>query len=86
MGTLEGEPVLIRVEGGHIHRAVRVGGALLSFESCNLDDAIAKHEIDADEVANAEPFELCEQPSCFPRTGLLPAAGLVTDAPVPATE
>ena len=58
--------VLLRVEGGHIHRATKVGGGYRVDERCNVDDALDKHEVSSDELANVETWALCQQPTCFP--------------------
>lgn len=49
---------------GRIHAAMRRGNRLLTDEMDNLDDAGERDEITADELANAEPADLCH--NCFP--------------------
>ena len=59
------EEVYIRDRtSGRIHAAVKRGTRLLTDEGDNLDAAGAHDEITADEVANAEPGDLCHH--CFP--------------------
>lgn len=62
MSTIEGEEVLTRdSSSGRIHRRIRMpSGELLSNEGCNLDDAGAYEVIDAEQLANAEAGQLCE--------------------------
>lgn len=53
------------LSSGRIHRRhLTEGGQLLSDEADNLDDAGKFEVITADDLANAEPGELCER--CFP--------------------
>lgn len=60
------ESVLVRVaHSGKLHRATLSDtGKLLTFEGCNLDDAIdpevLKPEDAAEAIQNAEPGTLCE--------------------------
>ncbi len=59
------DSVLTRdLTSGKIHRRTLVGDELQSFEADNLD-ASGKYEvITAEQLADAEPGELCER--CFP--------------------
>ena len=50
---------------GRIHAAVRRAGTLLTAEGCNLDDAGARDEITAAQLAEADAADLCMR--CFPR-------------------
>ena len=62
------EEVLTRdVTSGRIHRRTMVDGQVMTFEQDNLDSAGAYEVITADQLANAEPGELCER--CFPPVG-----------------
>ncbi len=60
-----GEEVLTRdLSSGRIHRRTVVGDELQSFEDDNLDAAGEYEVITAEQLADAEPGELCER--CFP--------------------
>ncbi len=59
------DSVLTRdLSSGRIHRRTVVGDALQSFEQDNLDAAGNYEVITAEQLADAEPGELCER--CFP--------------------
>lgn len=69
-----GEPILTRdLSSGRIHRRMLVNGVVLTAEADNLDQAGTYELITADDLANAEPGELCER--CFPPIGGDDAAG-----------
>lgn len=59
------ETVLTRdSSSGRIHRRTVVEGGLATLEGDNLDDAGAYEVITLDQLADAEPDQLCER--CFP--------------------
>jgi hypothetical protein len=65
LGALMADTVLTRdLSSGRIHRRVLVNGTYMTSEADNLDDAGAFEVITAEQLADAEPGELCER--CFP--------------------
>lgn len=63
-----GDDVLTRdLSSGRIHRRIRVGDNLYTAEADNLDQAGEYEVITAEQLADAEPGELCER--CFPPVG-----------------
>ncbi len=63
-----GDDVLTRdISSGRIHRRIRVGNNFYTAEADNLDQAGEFEVIGADELANAEPDQLCLR--CFPDIG-----------------
>jgi hypothetical protein len=63
-----GDDVLTRdLSSGRIHRRIRVGDNLYTAEADNLDDAGKYEVITSEDLANAEPGQLCLR--CFPDVG-----------------
>lgn len=65
--SAEGDIVLTRdISSGRIHKRQWAGGRLIPYggEQDNLDDAGKWEAATADDLANAEPGELCIR--CFP--------------------
>jgi hypothetical protein len=59
--------VYVRTKAGHIHKAVRLDGRLLTDEGDNLDDAKGEErEITLQELEQADPGSLCQR--CWPAT------------------
>jgi hypothetical protein len=58
------QAVLLRDRSsGRVHAAVRRGGALLTDERCNLDDAGEHEEITVAQLAECDAGQLCKR--CF---------------------
>lgn len=65
----ESREVAVEVEGGHIHRGYNRMGVLFIDEGCNVDDAAHRRQLTSEELAQVEPWRLCQRKGCYPEAG-----------------